>query len=165
MEKVNDRRFLLKLEPSGDMMLCGFDDVEGERIAVSALASESAACDVSHSETRHVRQCEGLSALQSVVGGYIEHVLEPDEVRGRCVFYVNEEGLLRGLKGNLCASVLCGAQIVGNLCVCRGDIPETFFTREEAEAMAMELYEIFMKKMTADLEGGEADEEAEQGEA
>lgn len=117
MNERNERRFLLKLEPDGSMYLAEFSDIGGEDAE--------------------------LSALQGVVGGYIEHVLEPKEVRGRCIFYVNEEGLRRGLEVNLCASVLCGAQIVGNLCVCRGDIPETFFTKEEAEAMAMKLFEIF----------------------
>lgn len=139
MEKVNDRRFLLKLEPDGSMYLAEFSDIGGE-------------------DTE-------LSALHGAVGGYIEHVLEPDEVRGQCIFYVNEEGILNKLSPNIVATKLCNSFIVGNLCVAHGDIPETFFTREEAEAMAMELYEIFMKKMTADVEGGEADEEAEQGEA
>ena len=139
MEKVNDRRFLLKLEPDGSMYLAEFSDIGGE-------------------DTE-------LSALQEIVAGYIEHVPKPEEVRGQCIFYVNEEGLLNKLSPNFVATKLCNRFIVGNLCVAHGDSPETFFTREEAEEMAMELYEILMKKMTADVEGGEADEEAEQGEA
>ena len=67
---------------------------------------------------------------------------EPEEVRGQCIFYVNEEGLLNGSSLNIVATKLCGRLIVGDLCVAHGDGPETFFTKEEAEAMAMKLFEI-----------------------
>lgn len=119
MNERNERRFLLKLEPDGSMYLAEFSDIGGE-------------------DTE-------LSALQEIVAGYIEHVPEPKEVRGRCIFYVNEEGLLKKLSPNYIATILCDRFIVGNLCVAHGDSPEMFFTKEEAEAMAMKLFEIFSK--------------------
>lgn len=119
MNERNGRRFLLKLKPDGSMYLAEFSNIGGE-------------------DTE-------LSALQGIVAGYIEHVPEPEEVRGQCIFYVNEEGLLNKLSPNIVATKLCNRFIVGNLCVAHGDSPETFFTKEEAEAMAMKLFEIFLE--------------------
>ena len=53
-----------------------------------------------------------LEDMQEHVGGYIEGV---EWSRG--LIYVNEEGLLRGLKLNQLASVIAGRYLVGNALV------------------------------------------------
>lgn len=89
---------------------------------------------------------EHFVVLQSVVDGYIEHVTEPEELKGRCICYVNEEGLLRGMKLNIRASLLLKRTIFGNLCITRGDSPDTFFTEDEAEKLSKEIIEILRKR-------------------
>jgi|DEB0MinimDraft_10_1074344.scaffolds.fasta_scaffold08430_7 hypothetical protein len=54
-----------------------------------------------------------LETLQEAVGGYIQLVSSP---YGDC--YVNEEGLLLGLKPNVFASAMLGQHIVGAVVLC-----------------------------------------------
>lgn len=54
-----------------------------------------------------------LEDMQDHVGGYIEEGVE----WSRGMIYVNEEGLLRGLKLNQLASVIAGRYLVGNALV------------------------------------------------
>lgn len=49
---------------------------------------------------------EGLTALQGLVGGYIEHVTLQPRV---CGMYVHEEGLIREMPFNALASILYAA--------------------------------------------------------
>lgn len=51
-----------------------------------------------------------LETLQKAVGGYIQLVASP---YGDC--FVNEEGLLMGLKANVFASAMLGQHIVGDV--------------------------------------------------
>lgn len=58
-----------------------------------------------------------LDELQTLVGGYIEMVRIPGDV-GRRMFFVDEEGLLRGLSPNVRASHIAGRLLVGNALLC-----------------------------------------------
>ena len=54
-----------------------------------------------------------LEELQAAVGGYIEHV----RITGRTGMYVNEEGLLMGLRTNPIATLMANKMIVGDVVV------------------------------------------------
>ena len=95
---------------------------------------------------------EHFRVLQKMVDGYIEHVTEPEELKGRCLCFVNEEGLLRELTVNIGASFLLERKIVGRLCICRGDSPDTFFTKDEAVKLGKEITEIIQKRYDAAME-------------
>lgn len=56
---------------------------------------------------------QDLDTLQKAVGGYIQ--LVPSKY-GDC--YVNEEGLLNGMKANVFASAMLGQHIVGPVVLC-----------------------------------------------
>jgi hypothetical protein len=57
-----------------------------------------------------------LEELQAFVGGYIEEV----RLNGQIMF-VNEEGLLDGLKANRIASLEARRTIVGDVVICRDE--------------------------------------------
>ena len=71
-------------------------------------------------EVRDVRPANGktfsLEELQDIVGGYIEEV----RLNGQIMF-VNEEGLLDGLKANRIASLEARRTIVGDVVICRNE--------------------------------------------
>ena len=90
---------------------------------------------------------EHFRVLQKMVDGHIEYVAAPEELQGRCHCYVNEEGLLKSLSLNIGASLLLGQNIVGTLCIAKGDSPDTFFTKDEADRLAKEVADIIRKKI------------------
>lgn len=64
----------------------------------------------------HNAKTFSLEELQAFVGGYIEEV----RLNGRIMF-VNEDGLLDGLKANRIASLEAMRAIVGDVIICRDE--------------------------------------------
>lgn len=79
---------------------------------------------------------DDLVNLQEAVGGYIEPIVTPDRIeRGNgYISYVNENGLFtEGLKRNQIGEILFGYKtIYGNIVICKGDTPNTYFDSQEA---------------------------------
>jgi len=123
----NERCYLIGITPGSN-----------EIVAVDCSAMKECRNDEEH-----------FRVLQKMVAGYIEHVTEPEELKGRCICYVNEEGLLKGFTVNIGASFLLERTIVGRLCVCKGDSPDTFFTKDEAVKLGKEITEIIKKRYDA----------------